>query len=198
MLSLTSDREPMTTNPAPRIEQLRQPWFDAAQEILSTEGYGSLKLAAVCKRVGVTTGAFYHSFGSWQEFTDALLENWRSERTTLLIELAQTQGDAVAQLQLLAGVSSDLRHRTEAAIRVWASVDPRVGEVQRSVDDDRYNVVLAAMAELVGPEHAEHFAIWGLSTLVGFEQLSDRYPSEALLWSLEKILAAAIQQRDAN
>jgi AcrR family transcriptional regulator len=186
----------MTSDPAPRNEQLRQPWFEAAQEILSTEGYGSLKLATVCKKLGVTTGAFYHSFGSWQDFTDALLENWRRERTTQLIELAESQGDPVAQLQLLAGVSGDLRHRTEAAIRVWASVDPRVGEVQRSVDDDRYNVVVAAMAGLVGPEHAEHFAVWGLSTLVGFEQLSHRHSTEDLLWALSQILAAAMKQRD--
>lgn len=188
----------MSASPIVRNEALQQPWFEAAQEILSTEGYGALKQTAVCKKLGVTTGAFYHSFGSWQEFTDAFLENWRRERTTQLIELAQSQGDPVAQLQLLAGVSSDLRHRTEAAIRVWGSVDPRVGAVQRSVDDDRYNVVVAAMAELVGPDHAEQFAVWGLSTLVGFEQLSDRFSSDDLFWSLSQILSAALNHQAAK
>ena len=69
---------------------LKDRYFEAAQEILATEGYGGLKLAAVCKYLGVTTGSFYHSFESWGDFTNAFLLNWRRERTTLLAELAKS------------------------------------------------------------------------------------------------------------
>lgn len=181
--------------PTRRNVSLRTPFYEAAQDILSTDGYGALKLAAVCRRLQVTTGAFYHSFGSWQEFTDALLAHWRNERTTLMIEVIRRQSDPVTQLQVLAGAGSDLQHRAEAAIRVWAGVDPRVGEVQRQVDEERYGIVLEAMTALVGAEHADRFTKWGMSTLVGYEQLSDHYAREDLFWSLQQILEVAIRVR---
>jgi AcrR family transcriptional regulator len=118
-------------------EDLKERFFEAAQEILATDGYGGLKLAAVCKSLRVTTGAFYHAFGSWNEFTGEFLDNWRRERTTLLIELARAAGDPVVQLEMLRQATVELRHGGEAAIRVWAAVDPTVAGVQMQVDQER-------------------------------------------------------------
>ncbi|MDT5106509.1 MAG: hypothetical protein QOI25_4022 [Mycobacterium sp.] len=42
----------------------RQSYFDAGLDVLSDLGYGGLKLAEVCNRLGVTTGSFYHYFTS--------------------------------------------------------------------------------------------------------------------------------------
>lgn len=181
--------------PAPN-EALRTPFYDAAQDILATEGHGGLKLSAVCRRVGVTTGAFYHSFHSWQEFTDALLAHWRRQRTTVLIETSREVADPVAQLQLLAALSAGLQHRTEAAIRAWAHRDTRVAQVQRQVDDERYDIVHEAARALVGEEAAPRFASWALSTLVGYEQLDDRCTPDDLLWALQQMLDVALRMRE--
>jgi len=108
------------------VSDSRERFFDAGQEILATEGYGSLKLAAVCQALDVTTGAFYHSFTNWSDFTSELLENWRRERTTLIAEVARSAGDPVKQLQSLLAATLELRHGSEAAIRIWAAVDPAV------------------------------------------------------------------------
>ncbi|GAB2972318.1 TetR/AcrR family transcriptional regulator [Nocardioides montaniterrae] len=186
----------MTEKPVRRNEELRASWFGAANEILASEGYGALKLAALCKKLGVTTGSFYHSFDNWQDFTDALLANWLAERTDQTVLIARQTEDPVERLTLLAQRASDLLHQTERAIRVWSGVDDNVADVQRRVDEGRYLVVYEAMEALVGPEHADAYATWGLATLAGFEMISDHHDRSKLLWSLESILADA--QRTAR
>lgn len=181
----------MTERPARRNAALRDAWFRGAHEILAGEGYGALKLAPLCTRLGVTTGAFYHSFDSWQDFTDALLDDWVRERTEQTVELARRYDDPAERLLVLARASADLLHRTEAAIRVWAGVEDRVAAVQRRVDDSRHAVVLEAMTQLVGERDAQRYATWALSTLVGFEMVADRHAAEDLLWSLHRILETA-------
>lgn len=181
----------MTERHVRRNEALRAGWFAGANEILASEGYGGLKLAPLCQRLGVTTGAFYHSFDNWQDFTGSLLDNWMRERTQQTIDIARQHDDPVQRLLLLADASVDLQHRTEAAIRVWAGVDERVGAVQREVDEGRYQVVLEAMVQIVGAERAERYAVWGLSTLIGYEMVAAEHGREHLQWSLERILADA-------
>lgn len=182
----------MTERPVRRNEALRATWFDGAHEILATDGYGALKLAPLCKRLGVTTGSFYHSFTNWQDFTDALLDAWLHDRTQRLAEVASASGDPAKALEMLIGNVFDFNHRAEAAIRVWAGVDDRVAAIQRQVDDGRYQAALTALTSLVGPELAPRFAVWGLSVTIGYEMLSDTHPAEHLLWSLEKVLEHAM------
>ena len=115
----------MTVRPTRRNEALREAWFTAANELLAEEGYGGLKLAPLCKRLGVTTGSFYHSFDSWQDFTDALLEAWLQERTQHTVDVVSGTADPVERLMLLADAGSQLLHRTEAAILAIIEVEVR-------------------------------------------------------------------------
>jgi AcrR family transcriptional regulator len=181
----------MSEKPARRNEALRDTWYAGAYEILASDGYGGLKLAALCKRLGVTTGSFYHSFDNWQDFTDELLATWLHERTEATVQIVRQYDDPVERLRMLAQASFELLHRTEAAIRVWSGVDDRVAAIQRKVDDGRYQVVLEAMTSIVGARRAEEFTVWGLSTLIGYEMIAAEHASEHLLWSLEQILALA-------
>ncbi|WP_051485922.1 TetR/AcrR family transcriptional regulator [Nocardioides sp. J54] len=174
-----------------RSNALREAWFTAANEILATEGYGALKLAPLCRRLGVTTGSFYHSFDNWQDFTDALLEAWLDERTQQTVDIVNQHDDPVTRLMMLAEASSQLLHRAEAAIRVWAGVDERVAAFQRDVDQRRYEVAHAALVEIVGEERAPQYAAWAMSTLVGFEMLAEGQDGERLYWALQQVLAAA-------
>ena len=113
----------MSEKPARRNEALRDAWFTGAYEILATDGYGALKLAPLCKRLGVTTGSFYHSFDNWQDFTDGLLATWLHDRTETTVQIVRQYDDPVQRLRMLAQASFELLHRTEAAIRVWSGVD---------------------------------------------------------------------------
>ncbi|MDX6233750.1 MAG: hypothetical protein QOH68_2822 [Nocardioidaceae bacterium] len=171
---------------------LRTPFFDAAFEILASDGYGGLKLAPLCKSVGVTTGSFYHSFSSWRDFTTQLLEHWHEERTLRLVELAQQQTDPLDQLESLLQMTISLPHRAEAAIRVWSAIDPAVAKLQESVDKDRYTVVYEAMVTLVGdPTEADMLARGGMFMLIGFEQADSMRDPASLERGLRLIKQAA-------
>ena len=180
------------------VSDSRERFFEAGQEILATEGYGTLKLAAVCQSLEVTTGAFYHSFASWSEFTSELLDNWRRERTTLIAELARSADDPVKQLESLLAATLELRHGAEAAIRTWAAVDPEVAKVQQQVDAERYEVVLDAMERLVGKKDARRWANWGLNVLVGFEVSTNGQEIADLEWELIQVLQAAVAVSEAR
>ena len=47
----------------------REAYFETGLDVLSDLGYGGLKLAEVCNRLGVTTGSFYHYFSGWPAYT---------------------------------------------------------------------------------------------------------------------------------
>jgi len=172
--------------------ELRRRFFDAAHEILATEGYGSLKQAAVCRRIGVTTGAFYHSFRSWEGFTDALLDDWHRERTTVHAQFARAQQDPLHQLRALAEAGATLRHKSEGAIRVWAGVDARVATVQRAVDEERFAVLTEAMTRVVGDRReARRLAALGMNILTGYEQMPYLQTEADLRWQFRQLLVLA-------
>ena len=58
----------------------REAYFETGLDVLSDLGYGGLKLAEVCNRLGVTTGSFYHYFPGWPAYTRELVANWMKER----------------------------------------------------------------------------------------------------------------------
>jgi AcrR family transcriptional regulator len=179
-------------------DDLKARFFDAALEILATDGYGGLKLAAVCKRVKVTTGAFYHAFSSWNQFTSEFLSTWRLERTTLLAELSRAAKDPVEQLERLLTATLDFQHQAEAAIRVWAAVDPEVAAVQKLVDAERYGIVVEAMTKLVGKKEAPRYANWGVNVLIGFEMSTNGQTPAELEFELRSVLASAVSATDAR
>ncbi|HET6152599.1 MAG TPA: TetR/AcrR family transcriptional regulator [Marmoricola sp.] len=179
-------------------DDLKVRFFDAALEILATDGYGGLKLAAVCKRLKVTTGAFYHAFSSWNEFTVELLDTWRRERTTELADLSRSAADPVEQLQRLLVATLEFRHQAEAAIRVWAALDAEVAEVQQRVDAERYEVVVEAMTKLVGKKDASRYANWGVNILIGFEISTNEQVPVDLEWQLTQVLLTAVAQGEAR
>ena len=60
-------------------------YFDAGLELLASGGIGAVTISALCYRLGVTKGSFYHHFSSQTEFQDELLAYWASERADIAI-----------------------------------------------------------------------------------------------------------------
>ncbi|MDL5159243.1 TetR/AcrR family transcriptional regulator [Actinomycetospora termitidis] len=156
----------------------REGFFDAALRLLAAghdDGVASseqrrarLKLAPLCRAVGVTTGSFYHHFEGWDGFVEALLEHWETTETARLVEAAGREADALERLSLLTHLALTFPHEAEAAIRAWAHVDPRVAVVQRRVDHARW-VAVAECAEEVLPGEGGEVASVALDTLIGFQ-----------------------------
>jgi AcrR family transcriptional regulator len=167
----------------------REAFFDAAIELLaaghddgSVPGSGprsGLKLAPLCRAVGVTTGSFYHHFDGWDGFVLTLLDHWETTETARLVEAASREVDAGERLALLTHLALTFPHEAEAAIRAWAHLDPRVARVQRRVDDARRHAVGACVREL-RPEDGEEIADLAVDALIGFQSRLAPLDTDAL------------------
>ncbi|MGV0810714.1 TetR/AcrR family transcriptional regulator [Mycolicibacterium boenickei] len=169
----------------------RESYFETGLDVLSDLGYGGLKLAEVCNRLGVTTGSFYHYFPNWAAYTRELIAHWRQARTLRVVEAVRADHDPHHRIETLIGETLALPHGAEAAIRVWSSLDPEVYTVQAAVDQLRFDILFESALELIGDErNARYFAAWGVYLIVGFEQSTLPRDVDALRW-------ISTQMRDA-
>ncbi len=108
----------------------REAYFEAGFEVLSDLGYGGLKLAEVCGRLGVTSGSFYHYFSNWSAYTHELVNHWKRASTTELLDCRRHVPDPRRRIDQLIHNGLNLPHGAEAAIRTWSNLDPDVHAAQ--------------------------------------------------------------------
>lgn len=160
----------------------RESYFDVGLDVLSDLGYGGLKLAEVCGRLGVTTGSFYHYFPSWSAYTRALLDHW-AEIRAVSIETICREPDPRRRIGHFIESALVLPHGTEAAIRAWSSLDVEVQAVQSTLDQNRFGVLVDAAFAILDDEHrATVFASWAMYLLIGYEQSRLPLASKDLAW----------------
>ncbi|MGV0791214.1 TetR/AcrR family transcriptional regulator [Mycolicibacterium sp. XJ1819] len=169
----------------------RDSYFATGLEVLSDLGYGGLKLAEVCHRLGVTTGAFYHYFPNWSAYTKELVSHWMQEQTVRVIATVRAEADPRRRIDSLIQVGLGLPHSAEAAIRVWSSLDPHVHSIQAAVDQQRFDIMYESAFEILQNSRQAHvFAAWALFQLVGFEQTALPLDAAALEWVFGRMRAA--------
>ena len=177
----------------------RQAYFETGLEVLAELGYGGLKLARVCNRLGVTTGSFYHYFTSWPVYTRELVQHWLNARTVVHVEFVRAIPDPRERLTSLIQIGLALPHGAEAAIRCWSSADPAVHAVQIEVDRQRFDILYESALEVLGQERqAEVFAGWAMYLLIGYEQSVLPRDSAAFAWIADHLLDALDSGRFAT
>jgi AcrR family transcriptional regulator len=177
----------------------RESYFEAGLEVLSDLGYGGLKLAEVCHRLGITTGSFYHYFASWPTYTKELVAHWMQRQTVQIVEAVRAEPDPRRRIDTLIQEGLSLPHGAEAAIRVWSSVDPEVYPIQAAVDRQRFDIMYESAFEILHHERqAEVFAAWGVYVLVGYEQAVLPRDSDALHWIAGQLTDALDSGRFAS
>lgn len=177
----------------------RQAYFETGFDVLSELGYGGLKLAEVCNRLGVTTGSFYHYFTSWPVFTRDLVKHWLEVRTVAHVEFVRALPDPRQRLDSLIQIGLALPHGAEAAIRCWSSADPAVHAVQAEVDRQRLNILCESALEVLGDERqAQLFGNWAMYLLIGYEQALLPRDSAAFAWIAGQLLEALDSGRFAD
>ena len=177
----------------------REAYFETGLDVLSDLGYGGLKLAEVCNRLGVTTGSFYHYFSGWPAYTRELVDNWMKNRTVLVIEFLKNENDPRRRIDSLIQVGLELPHGAEAAIRSWSSVDPDVYAVQVQVDQQRFDIMYESALEILQNQHqAQMFARWAVYLLVGHEQATLSRDNAALAWIAKQLTDALDYGRFAS
>lgn len=151
----------------------KEQYFDQGLDVLAQAGFKGLNIGVLCRALGVTSGSFYHHFGSWRGFVDALLAYWEGDQVRRLREMEFGSGTAESDVEKLREMTLGLHHRAEAAIRAWGANDAAVGAVLRRVDDDRRKTVGKAIFGVVGDRAVTaHLTSLGMAMLVGYQQLS--------------------------
>ncbi|ABK67982.1 TetR/AcrR family transcriptional regulator [Mycobacterium avium subsp. hominissuis] len=177
----------------------RSAYFEKGLEILSEVGYGGLKLAEVCLRVGVSTGSFYHFFDNWPKYTRELIEHWQQTNTIRLAEWIEAEPDPRRRIDRIIDIGLNLPHGAEAAIRAWSSTDPEVYAVQKEVDQERHRILRDSAVQILHDDRqAQLFADWAVYLLVGYEQATLPPDKEALQWIVGQLLDALDAGRFAS
>src|SRR4051795_8649946 len=92
----------------------RESYFETGLDVLSDLGYGGLKLAEICSRLGVTSGSFYHYFNSWRAYTSEFVAHWMHARTVRVVEAVRAEPDPRRRIDTLIQAGLTLPHGAEA------------------------------------------------------------------------------------
>jgi Bacterial regulatory proteins, tetR family len=177
----------------------REAYFDTGLEVLSDLGFGGLKLAEVCDRLGVTTGSFYHYFNNWPSYTRELINHWKHVSTMQLVESLRAEPDPRRRIDGLINIGLNLPHSAEAAIRAWSSIDPDVHAIQVEVDKARQDILRESALEMLHDNRqAELLANWAVYLLVGYEQSTLPPDTAGLEWIVGQLLDAMDAGRFAS
>lgn len=150
----------------------RERYFTAAQEILTAQGFGHLTMTALHRRLGVSSGSFYHFFAGWDDFVAQFLQNWIAQTAEISAQ-AQQASDPFDRLEILRVLAKSVPHAAEAAIRMWSATNTAVATAQRHVDAQRLAIIAEAVSAAgVTDVRANRLARHGLSIIVGWQQLS--------------------------
>lgn len=132
----------------PRSLLSRQDWIDAGQELLRGGGITSVKLSPLLRRLGVTSGSFYHHFSDFGAFLDALADDYGTvhlERIAAAIE-SDDPSQRIREMRRLmeAWAAPDL----DRAMRVWATSNERAAAAVRQLDGQLLTILEASLKEL--------------------------------------------------
>jgi len=175
-------------------------YFDAGLELLASGGIGAVTIAALCYRLGVTKGSFYHHFASQTTFQKELLGYWASERVEELIPLIEAM-DPVERLEALKRGAVGLRHEAESAIRAWARTNTAAAAAQAQVDRDRETRLAGFLVDAgIEKDRAALLARIGMSILIATQQLEHPVDRNRLMaafdeyqrW-LESVIASEVR-----
>jgi AcrR family transcriptional regulator len=177
----------------------RDDYLAAGLDLLAEGGVGAVTIAALCERLGVTKGSFYHHFDSGPGFHEALLACWEAG-THRSIEAARAVPDSHRRLSVLKELAVAAPHEAEGAIRAWGRSHEPAAAVVRRVDAAREaNLVESFRAVGIPATRARHLARIGLATLIGTQSLERPVNRKRLLAVFDEYqqwLEAATANRD--
>lgn len=160
----------MTRRPATEAVRLApKDYFDLATALLAQGSHDDLRISAMCDKLGVSKGSFYHHFGSLRSFVEAFLSDWERQTTRTVKEMALHLQDTKLRHRFLVSLVDTLPHDAEGAIRVWARTDVDVQAVVTRVDRERVALLHEVFAPYMPDERARNLAQLYHAILVGWQ-----------------------------
>ena len=182
----------MTTAPKPSGSRLTtDDWLQAGYTILAEDGLKSLKIDALCRRLGVTKGSFYWHFQDMAGYRAALIESWGNLRDDdrSRIEAVDELPPRERLVQMMASLVSPRHWTLERAMREWARTDEAVADSVRAADRRILAAVRRAIEDLgFDAEDADLRANATFAAGIGFLHLLGHAPDSRLSEQSERFL----------
>lgn len=119
----------------------RQRWLDEGLALLAESGFAGVTIEALCERLRLTKGSFYHHFKGMAGYRVALLEHFEHRETQSFIDMIEALPAAAGadRLRALAqAVVADEAHDTlEPQVRIWANQDDVARAFLERIDTTR-------------------------------------------------------------
>lgn len=125
-------------------------WTARALQLLVDEGVGALKVARLCRELGVTKGSFYWHFSDLEALKKAVADRWCAQTRAALSEMASL-GDLppLERIRIMASQLIDDRSwSVERALRDWARGDAQVAAAIAESEQHVFSLVQDALQEL--------------------------------------------------
>src|SRR5215475_12502185 len=134
---------------SPKIKVTRRQWLTA----LLAQGRvpGDMTLDRLCEAMGVSKGSFYSHFATLDGFYAEVIEQWQLDSAPDgLASSMKAVRDPLERLRLLHAHAGETARR-DAAMRRWASFEPRAAAAVAKVDKQVKAYVAAALGDLGFP-----------------------------------------------
>ena len=125
-------------------------WTSRALDLLISEGVGALKVARLCRELGVTKGSFYWHFTDLEALKKAVADRW-CEQTRATLDQTSAMADVppLERIRMMAaGLLEDRSWSVERTLREWARTDPQVAETIAASERHVFALVEDALREL--------------------------------------------------
>ncbi len=142
----------------------------AGLAVLGDAGPDDLTIAALCDRLTVTKGSFYHHFSGLPDYVTRLLAHWEQDYNAELIALARAEENPLYAVPLLTESALSLPHATEAALRAWGRSNAEVARSMARVDAARIATIEQVLVDGgVAKQRARLIAELAVTVLIGFQ-----------------------------
>lgn len=103
-------------------------WTERALQLLMDEGIGALKVARLCRELGVTKGSFYWHFADLEALKTAVAQRWSQQTRAEFDQLKEIRDlPPLERIRLMAaGLVEDRAWNVERTLRDWARTDATV------------------------------------------------------------------------
>lgn len=179
-----------------KMRKSKHDWLTQAAHLLAQEGANSLTIERLTHVMGLTKGSFYHHFGSFPKFIEALLAFYETEGTLDVIALTAKQKSPYAKLQVLLTATLREDSALEVGFRAWALQNPQVHEVQARIDAQRLSFLTELCATLT--PQADHMAQMLYVLFVGSLQIIPPLDSASLQRLYADVMRLYVADFDAD
>ena len=115
----------------------KRDWIEEGFKALVNSGPQALTIEALCVKLEVTKGSFYHHFKNRQDYIRELLEDWQQETTIKIIDVSQSETDTGKAINTLLKLVFDIPPERDLAIRALTLYEPEARKFQEGIDRNR-------------------------------------------------------------